>query len=235
MGTANLKMMGKVMFKFHFSPKNKQALIGYPLIVSLALSVSLSACQQIPPAQGLPSIAQLEQSSLAQNQQSDAQQFQAELFWKDQSISFLLISQMNSNDLKHSLEGELKREDQQKNQQLIGMTVNGQVLFELDYDGKKVDVVQSIDAMKRIPFDYLYRDIVWATLSDEMLKATLQGTQFKYYSALQGEMVHRTIQHNGKIIYKAQQHMGEDTEIENMNVPYKMILSPIQGDFLQSE
>ena len=228
-------MMGKVMFKFHFSPKNKQALIGYPLIVSLALSVGLSACQQIPPAQGLPSIAQLEQSSLAQNQQSDAQQFQAELFWKDQSISFLLISQMKSNDPKYGLEGELKQENQPNYQQLIGMTVTGQVLFELDYDGKKVDVVQSIDAMKRIPFDYLYRDIVWATLSDEMLKATLQGTQFKYDSAIQGEIMRRTIQHNGKIIYKAQQHMGEGTEIENMNVPYKMILSPIQGDFLQSE
>lgn len=228
-------MMGKLMFKFHFSPKNKQALIGYPLIVSLALSVGLSACQQIPPAQGLPSIAQLEQSSLAQNQQSHAQQFQAELFWKDQSISFLLISQIKSKDPKHGLEGELKQENQPNYQQLIGMTVTGQVLFELDYDGKKVDVVQSIDAMKRIPFDYLYRDIVWATLSDEMLKATLQGTQFKYDSAIQGEIMRRTIQHNGKIIYKAQQHMGEDTEIENMNVPYTMILSPIQGDFLQSE
>lgn len=235
MGTLNLKIMGKVMFKFHFSPKNKQALIGYPLIVSLALSVSLTACQQIPPAQGLPSIAQLEQSSLAQKQQKDAQQFQAELFWKDQSISFLLISQMNSNDPKYGLEGELKQENQPNYQQLIGMTVTGQVLFELDYDGTKVDVMQSIDAMKRIPFDYLYRDMVWATLSEGGLKTTLKNTPYAVQSNQTTHHVTRVISQNKQQIYQAQYNADGSIEVKNSNVPYKMILTPLQDDFLQAD
>lgn len=223
--------MGKVMFKFHFSPKNKQALIGYPLIVSLALSVSLTACQQIPPAQGLPSIAQLEQSSLAQNQQSDAQQFQAELFWKDQSISFLLISQMQSNELK----SQNLQHDQQNYLQLIAMTVTGQVLFELDYDGTKVDVVQSIDAMKRIPFDYLYRDMVWATLSEGGLKTTLKNTPYAVQSNQTTHHVTRVISQNKQQIYQAQYNADGSIEVKNSNVPYKMILTPLQDDFLQAD
>lgn len=209
--------------------------LGFALTVGVLLN--LTACQQVQPIQGLPSMAQLQQShtlqqnpSLQQLEKSQNKQYEVELFWKEQSISFLLLSDLLSGTIQNGASHQAK-----PYQQVIGMTVTGQVLFELHYDGTKVDVVQSIDAMKRIPFDYLYRDMVWATLSEGGLKTTLKNTPYAVQSNQTTHHVTRVISQNKQQIYQAQYNADGSIEVKNSNVPYKMILTPIQDDFLQAD
>ncbi|MFC3903877.1 hypothetical protein SAMN05421749_10648 [Acinetobacter marinus] len=209
--------------------------LGFALTAGVLLN--LIACQQAQTIQGLPSMAQLQQShTLQQNpsvqplEKSQNQQYEVELFWKEQSISFLLLSNLVSSTMQNGASHQPKTY-----QQVIGMTVTGQVLFELHYDGKKVDVVQSIDAMKRIPFDYLYRDMVWATLSEDVLKTTLKNTPYTAQSKQMAHHVTRVILQNNQQVYQAQYNADGSIEVKNLNVPYKMLLSPIQDDFLQAD
>ncbi len=161
----------------------------------ISLIMSLSACQSMyPKAQGLVPLTW----SAKQYQRQD----QVEVMWKKQSFSFLLY-----------------QEQQGKNLNMLALTLTGQQLFKLQFDGQKVIVQQRIKQMRLLPFDFVVRDILFATdpdfsknpANDVMIKNDLNQTEI---SIKQNKVL---------IIKKNQDHI----ELDNLQVPYQMIFSPV--------
>ena len=161
----------------------------------LASALLCSACQSwIPKAQGLAT-----PQWAAQNYQ---RQDQIEVQWKTQSFSFLLYQQQRGQSLD-----------------MLALSLTGQQLFKLSFDGQKVDVEQRIDQMKRLPFDYVVRDILYATYPN-----------FAGLHAAQNAVVqkHDTIYMQQQPVLKIQQNQ-EVIELDNLQVPYQMVISTVNN------
>ena len=105
----------------------------------LASALLCSACQSwIPKAQGLAT-----PQWAAQNYQ---RQDQIEVQWKSQSFSFLLYQQQRGQSLD-----------------MLALSLTGQQLFKLSFDGQQVDVEQRLEQRNLLPFDYVVRAILYAT------------------------------------------------------------------------
>ncbi|WP_010325610.1 DUF3261 domain-containing protein [Acinetobacter johnsonii] len=161
----------------------------------LASALLCSACQSwIPKAQGL-----VTPEWAAQNYQ---RQDQIEVQWKNQSFSFLLYQQQRGQSLD-----------------MLALSLTGQQLFKLSFDGQKVDVEQRIDPMKRLPFDYVVRDILYATYPN-----------FAALHAAQNAVVQKddTIYMQQQPVLKIQGNEGA-IELDNLQVPYQMVISAVSN------
>ena len=168
----------------------------------LAIALSCSACQVlVPKAQGL-----IAPNWVAQSYQ---RQDQIEVEWNKHSFSFLLYQQQQANQLE-----------------MIALSLTGQQLFKLSFDGQKVDVQQRIDQMKYLPFEYVVRDILYAT--------------YPNFAALQNEKVHVEKQDSSEKVYIQQQvvleisHRSDTIELNNVQVPYQMVISAM-SDSLEND
>ena len=174
------------------------------VMLSSVLIFSLSACQSFTPkAQGLTS-----SQWLAQDYQ---RQDQVEVQWKERSFSFLLYQQQQGQELE-----------------LVALTLTGQQLFEIKFDGKNVNVEQRIESMKLLPFDFVVRDILFAT--------------YPKFSELSPENVTVEVDRNSNtqnILIQQQkvlkiQNFTDHIELDNLQVPYKMIFSQVE-DSLEND
>ena len=161
----------------------------------LASALLCSACQSwIPKAQGLAT-----PQWAAQNYQ---RQDQIEVQWKTQSFSFLLYQQQRGQSLD-----------------MLALSLTGQQLFKLSFDGQKVDVEQRIEQMKLLPFDYVVRDILYATYPN-----------FARLHAAQNAVVQKddTIYMQQQPVLKIQGNEGA-IELDNLQVPYQMVISAVSN------
>ncbi|MEJ5033250.1 DUF3261 domain-containing protein [Acinetobacter sp. MYb177] len=161
----------------------------------LASALLCSACQSwIPKAQGLAT-----PQWAAQNYQ---RQDQIEVQWKTQSFSFLLYQQQRGQSLD-----------------MLALSLTGQQLFKLSFDGQKVDVEQRIEPMKLLPFDYVVRDILYATYPN-----------FTALHAAQSNVLQKadTIYMQQQPVLKIQQNDGV-IELDNLQVPYQMVISAVSN------
>ena len=154
-----------------------------------------SGCQSmLPKAQGLSTT-----TWVAQNYQ---RQDQLEIQWKEQSFSFLLYQQQHGQALD-----------------MLALTLTGQQLFKLSFDGQRVHVEQRIDPMQHLPFDYVVRDILYAT--------------YPNFAAL--HVAQNTVVHKAETIYIQQQpvlniqHSEGVIELKNLQVPYQMVISAVSN------
>ena len=161
----------------------------------LASALLCSACQSwIPKAQGLAT-----PQWAAQNYQ---RQDQIEVQWKSQSFSFLLYQQQRGQSLD-----------------MLALSLTGQQLFKLSFDGQKVDVEQRIEPMKLLPFDYVVRDILYATYPN-----------FAALHAARNAVVQKadTIYIQQQPVLKIQGNEGA-IELDNLQVPYQMVISTVSN------
>ena len=161
----------------------------------LASALLCSACQSwIPKAQGLAT-----PEWAAQNYQ---RQDQIEVQWKNQSFSFLLYQQQRGQLLD-----------------MLALSLTGQQLFKLSFDGQNVHVEQRIEPMKLLPFDYVVRDILYATYPN-----------FAALHAAQNAVVQKadTIYIQQQPVLKIQQNEGA-IELDNLQVPYQMVISAVSN------
>jgi hypothetical protein len=102
---------------------------------------------------------------------------------------------------------------------MLALSLTGQQLFKLSFDGQKVDVEQRIDPMKRLPFDYVVRDILYATYPN-----------FAGLHAAQNAIVQKadTIYMQQQPVLKIQQNEGA-IELDNLQVPYQMVISAVSN------
>lgn len=172
------------------------------LMASMALLLGLAGCQNmLPKAKGLPSLVQTQ----------SVEQYQVELFWKEQSFSFLL-----------------KQTPDQQKINVIALTFTGQVLFELDYDGQKVTVLQRSPMLKHLPLDFLMRDIWWAT----MPKAQVEQAITPLKLTLIEQDMQRHIMQNQTIKLSVHRTV-QGIEIQNVSIPYSMLFTHIHQSFLE--
>ena len=161
----------------------------------LASALLCSACQSwIPKAQGLAT-----PEWAAQNYQ---RQDQIEVQWKSQSFSFLLYQQQRGQSLD-----------------MLALSLTGQQLFKLSFDGQKVDVEQRIESMKLLPFDYVMRDILYATYPNFAALHTTQNAVVQKAD---------TIYIQQQPVLKIQQNDGV-IELDNLQVPYQMVISTVSN------
>ena len=161
-----------------------------------------SACQSLmPKAQGLAAA-----SWAAQDYQ---RQDQIEVQWKSHSFSFLLYQQQRGQDVE-----------------MLALSLTGQQLFKLKFDGRQVIVEQRIEQMKLLPFDFVARDILYAT--------------YPGFAALQGMQVSSSEQHGVQTIYIQQQPVLKiqalegAVQLDNVQVPYQMVISAV-SDTLEND
>ena len=161
----------------------------------LASALLCSACQSwIPKAQGLAT-----PQWAAQNYQ---RQDQIEVQWKTQSFSFLLYQQQRGQSLD-----------------MLALSLTGQQLFKLSFDGQKVEAEQRIDPMKRLPFDYVVRDILYATYANFAALHTAQNAVVQKDD---------TIYIQQQPVLKIQQNEGA-IKLDNLQVPYQMMISTVSN------
>ena len=161
----------------------------------LASALLCSACQSwIPKAQGL-----VTPEWAAQNYQ---RQDQIEVQWKTQSFSFLLYQQQRGQSLD-----------------MLALSLTGQQLFKLSFDGQKVEAEQRIDPMKRLPFDYVVRDILYATYPNFAALHTAQNAVVQKDD---------TIYIQQQPVLKIQQNEGA-IKLDNLQVPYQMMISTVSN------
>lgn len=170
--------------------------------ILLAAVLLCSGCQSmLPQAPGLATAAWT-----AQNYQ---RQDQLEIQWKEHSFSFLLYQQQKGQKLE-----------------MLALTLTGQQLFKLSFDGRKVDVEQRIAPMKLLPFEFVVRDILYATYPDF---ARLQQN-VRIETSAQTWKVWINQQH----VLNIQQQDGA-IELNNLQVPYQMVISPISEGLTSTE
>ncbi|WP_130803344.1 DUF3261 domain-containing protein [Acinetobacter ihumii] len=173
----------------------------YILLLSVIL-MTVTACQQMmPKAAGL--------AFPAWQQQKYQRQDQVEVQWRGQSFSFLLYQQQKGQILE-----------------LIALSLTGQPLFQIEYDGQHIQVKQRIEQMRLLPFEFLVRDILLATYPDfSQQQATINPAliQDQIYAA-GGEIYIQK-----KLVLKIQYLSKDQMELENVQVPYQMTFSPIEN------
>lgn len=162
-----------------------------------------SGCQSmLPKAQGLSTT-----TWAAQNYQ---RQDQLEIQWKEQSFSFLLYQQQQGQKLE-----------------MLALTLTGQQLFKLSFDGQKVHVEQRIEQMKLLPFEFVVRDILYATYPNF---ARLQQQNVQIENSAQTQKVLINQQHVLNI-----QQQDDVIELNNVQVPYQMVISRINDGLANTD
>lgn len=160
-------------------------------------------CQSmLPKAQGLATA-----TWAAHNYQ---RQDQLEIQWKAHSFSFLLYQQQNGQKLE-----------------MLALTLTGQQLFKLSFDGQKVHVEQRIEQMKLLPFEFVVRDILYATYPDF---ARLQSQNVRTETSAQTRKVWINQQHVLNI-----QQQDDVVELDNLQVPYQMVISRINDGLANTD
>lgn len=160
----------------------------------------VSACS-LPPAKGLPALSHPPVLPLTQ---------QLEVRWREHSFSFLLIQQGKQD---------------QTGLQVVATTLTGQQLFELAYDGKQVRVVQRVDEMKRLPFDYLLRDVLWASWPLASVQAG--GQPFGY--TVQDQQTRRQVGAQGRLVLDVQRDDSSgQLHVENKQAGYVLDITPVE-------
>lgn len=160
-------------------------------------------CQSmLPKAPGLATAAWA-----AQNYQ---RQDQLEIQWKEHSFSFLLYQQQQGSKLE-----------------MLALTLTGQQLFKLSFDGRKVHVEQRIEQMKLLPFEFVVRDILYATYPNF---AQLQQQNIRVETSAQTQKVFINQQHVLNI-----QQQDDAIELNNVQVPYQMVISRINDGLENSD
>lgn len=173
------------------------------LSVCLSLSVILQGCQSLMPhAQGLDRA----DWPLRNIQRQD----QVEVTWKDKSFSFLLYQQQ-----------------QGKNLELLALSFTGEQLFKLQFDGQKLNREQYLSQMKHLPFEFVVRDILYATDPSFVQSATspvriasLDGVQQVFIGA---DQVLEIKQMDGYV------------QLDNLQVPYQMQFSPVKNNLYEGQ
>ena len=169
----------------------------------LAAVLLCGGCQSmLPKAQGLATA-----TWAAQNYQ---RQDQLEVQWKEQSFSFLLYQQQQGSKLE-----------------MLALTLTGQQLFKLSFDGQKVHVEQRIEQMKLLPFEFVVRDILYATYPNF---AQLQQQNVRIETSAQAQSVFINQQHVLNI-----KHENDVIELDNLQVPYQMVISRINDGLENSD
>ncbi|MGB5886670.1 MAG: DUF3261 domain-containing protein [Acinetobacter venetianus] len=166
-------------------------------IALLCCSVlGVSGCQLTPHAQGLQS----SQWGAQHYQRQD----QVEVQWKDKSFSFLLYQQQQGQQLS-----------------FVALALTGQPLFQLQFDGQTVTVQQRIPQMRLLPFEFVVRDLLFATYPrfDQL------GQQNVKVQSIENQ---QQVFIDGKSILKIQKQ-ANTIELDNLQVPYRMTLSPIEN------
>lgn len=174
---------------------------GITLLLSSVLL--LTGCQSLlPKAQGL---------STTQWQARDYQrQDQVEVQWKDKSFSFLLYQQQTGEQL-----------------QMLALSLTGQPLFTLNFDGKQVSVEQRIEQMRLLPFDFLVRDILFAT---DLQFAQMPHEHVQLLSTASG----RDVYINQKVVLHIVQEQ-DHIRLDNVQVPYQMVISTVANTLEAAE
>ena len=163
----------------------------------LASALLCSACQSfIPKAQGLVSL-----HWVAQNYQ---RQDQIEVQWKTHGFSFLLYQQQQGQKLE-----------------MVALSLTGQQLFKLYFDGQHVIVEQCVESMKHLPFDYVVRDILYATYPN-FVQLQAGTAVLKQQEGLQTIYIQQTPVLN----IRQQENM---VELNNIQVPYQMVMSAVSN------
>lgn len=183
-------------------------MINFKLCLTIIILTGLCGCQSLlPTAKGLPEL----QPSVSQITQVTSTQQQAEMIWQQHSFSFLLYQQQQAQQLH-----------------VIAMTFSGQVLFELHYDGKKINVLQRHSALKKLPLDFLMRDIWWATLPSSQLQSALTSLNYQMVEQEHSRQIINNQQQTRLSVKREPQKM----HIENHVIPYRLILTATQEQFL---
>lgn len=185
---------------------NKQIPAWLCISLSVVLALMMVGCS-VPAARGLPDL-RYAPNTLPYTDQ-------VEVRWREQSFSFLLTQQLTA--------------DQQL--QAIATTLMGQQLFELQYDGQKVKTVQRIDEIKRLPMDYVLRDIVWATWLESSVQQPLQQQHYQ----LMTEGSQRQVLNQAKIILQSTQINAKEWHIENQQAGYQIDLSRLDNETTENE
>lgn len=170
------------------------------LLLMTSLAFGISACQSI-----IPKASGLSQSNWSAWSHSDYQrQDQVDVQWRKQSFSFLLYQQQQGQVLE-----------------LVALSLTGQQLFQVDYDGQQVLVKQRIEQMRLLPFEFVVRDILLAT--------------YPNFAEQQHTAIYTQPTVNGQDIYIKQQlalkisALEQHIELDNVQVPYQMTFSPIEN------
>lgn len=167
------------------------------MLLSGVIGFNLSACQSfIPKAQGLAS-----QQWQAQSYQ---RQDQVDVLWKKHSFSFLLYQQQQGKEL-----------------QLLALTLTGQQLFEIKFDGQNVKVEQRIEQMKLLPFDFVVRDILFATYPNFIDLKHKDVTSLKDQTTDTQQIL---IQQQKVLNIR---YLADRIELDNLQVPYQMVFSQV--------
>lgn len=178
------------------------------LLLLSGICIAFSGCQHLmPKAVGL--------ENTAWQQQTYQRQDQVEVQWRDQSFSFLLYQQQKGQILE-----------------FIALSLTGQPLFQIEYDGQHIQVKQRIEQMRLLPFEYLIRDILLATYPNfSQQQATINPAliQDQIYAA-GGEIYIQK-----KLVLKIQYLSKDKMELENIQVPYQMTFSPIENTLQTNE
>lgn len=193
-------------------PVAKRKLLGLCI-----LATCLAGCQNLfvsalPKAKGLPPLQALVVST---NQPLENLQQQVEIRWKDKSFSFLLSQEQD-------IQGKLH---------VVALTLSGQVLFELKYDGDKIETIQIDPALKALPLDYLMRDIWWATMPVSQVVQAIEPLQLELVEQEQTRTIFSKKEKN-KIQLQVKMEQNYQV-IDNLIVPYTIILTNTTQKFLQ--
>lgn len=169
----------------------------------LSSILTMTGCQSLmPKAQGL---------ATTEWQSRDYQrQDQVEVQWKTQSFSFLLYQQQTGEQL-----------------QMLALSLTGQPLFKLQFDGKQVKVEQRIEQMRLLPFDFLVRDILFAT---DPQFAQMSHDQVQ----VQATEIGREVYIQNQLVLKISQET-DHIRLDNVQVPYQMIMSAVANTLEAAE
>lgn len=177
--------------------------IALPLL--LGMTLGLSACST-PKAQGLPPQAM----TLPKSEQ------QAELFWRTQSFAFLLYQEPQASQTQPN-----------PPLQILALTLSGQLLFELSFDGQTLHTVQKHPKLKALPTDYLMRDIWWAAMPLSDVESAISSLNLAVSDAGNVRTIYpKDTPSTAKLT--ATKEADGTLSIQNHDVPYRIVISNTQ-------
>ena len=165
----------------------------------IAALLCCSGCQSLlPKAQGLATTTWLAQEYQRQDQ--------LEVQWNKHSFSFLLYQQ------------------QGQKLDMLALSLTGQQLFKLSFDGQNVQVEQRIEPMKLLPFEFVVRDILYATYPNfaQLQSQNVQVKTVQVKNVAQTQSIFINQQHVLNIL-----HQDAVIELDNLQVPYQMVISAL--------
>ena len=143
----------------------------------------------------------------------------------------LVSSQWSSQQYQRQDQVEVQWQQQDQNLDVLALSLTGQQLFKLHFDGQKVTVEQRIEQMKLLPFDFLMRDILFATYPDFIQhppeKVSINSVQ-------QGEIQTQDVEINQQKVLTIQRSTAY-IELNNLQVPYQMVFSTVPNTLENNE